>query len=101
VSVTLINFLEYWNVVIKTDVILSPLFMEVVKAAIERNGLALARIPPEFEAELNRYEAQDPLKMIKFRAASHLPDRDSSRWIIIDVCLLLCHVKSKKTYTIS
>jgi hypothetical protein len=74
------------SVALNTDVILPPFFIEIVKTAIERDGLALARVPPQFEGELIRFGPQDPIGMLKFRAASQPRDPSGSK--ILDVCLL-------------
>jgi hypothetical protein len=69
-----------------TDVILPPEFMETVKDAIRRDGLALARVPPNFEAELTKYGGTDPIEALKFRFATF--PRDTSSWKILEVALL-------------
>jgi hypothetical protein len=74
------------SVAANTNVILPPRFMNIVKAAIKRDGLALARVPPRFEEELIRFGAQDPIGMLKFRVSCF--PLDSSSWKILDVCLL-------------
>jgi hypothetical protein len=75
------------SVAANTNVILPPVFMNIVKTAITRDGLALARVPPHFELELIRCGPQDPIGMLKFRAASQ--PRGASSWNILDVCLRL------------
>lgn len=60
--------------------------METVKAAIERDGLALARVPPNIEAELTKFGGTDPIHMLKFRAAGFPADTSSCR--ILDICIL-------------
>jgi hypothetical protein len=65
--------------------VLPPIFMESVKAAIRRDGIGLARVPPQFENELTKIGGTDPIEMLRFRV-SCLP-RDSSSWKIVDVCL--------------
>jgi hypothetical protein len=60
--------------------------METVKAAIRRDGLALARVPPAFELELTKYGGSKPLEMLKFRLVC-LP-RDTSSWKFNEACIL-------------
>jgi hypothetical protein len=69
-----------------TDVILPPEFMEYVNSAIKRDGLALARVPPNFEVELTKFGGSDPVDMLKFRLATF--PRDLSSWMILEVALL-------------
>jgi hypothetical protein len=59
--------------------------METVKAAITRDGLALARVPPNFETELNRFGGTDPMDILKFRSACF---PDTSSWKILDICVV-------------
>jgi hypothetical protein len=60
--------------------------MQVVMDAIKRDGLALARVPPQFEVELNKFGGTEPIEIIKFRVAG-MP-RDTTSWRVLDVCIL-------------
>jgi hypothetical protein len=59
--------------------------MEMVKDAIKRDGIALARVPLSFGLELTKYGGSDPVDMLKFRVASF---PDISSWWVLEVCLL-------------
>jgi hypothetical protein len=60
--------------------------MEIVKDAIDRDGIALARVSPALGMELSRFGGRDHIKMLKFRASCF--PRDTSSWKILDVCVL-------------
>jgi hypothetical protein len=60
--------------------------MDTVKAAIERDGIYLARVPPHFEMEVTKFGGTDPYEMLKFRLASF--PRDTSSWRFIEVSTL-------------
>jgi hypothetical protein len=60
--------------------------MDTVKAAIKHDGLALARVPPNFESELTKFGGTDPYEMLMFRAAAH--PGDTSSWKILDICIV-------------
>jgi hypothetical protein len=69
-----------------TDIIMPLEFMQYAKDAIKRDGIALARVPPNFATDLTKYGGSDPLEMLKFRLS--IFPRDPSSWKILDVCLL-------------
>jgi hypothetical protein len=69
-----------------TDIVMPPEFMQYAKDAIKRDGIALARVPPNFAMELTKYGGSDQLEMLKFRLS--IFPRDPSSWKILDVCLL-------------
>jgi hypothetical protein len=67
-----------------TNVILPQVFMKTIKHAIRRDGIALARVHPQFLMDVT-YGARDPVGMIKFRLTC-FPDIRS--WKVIEVCVM-------------
>jgi hypothetical protein len=59
--------------------------MASVIESINRDGIALARVHPQFVMDVTRYGARDPVGMIKFRIDC-IPDISS--WKINEVCVL-------------
>jgi hypothetical protein len=60
--------------------------MDAVMNAIKLDGLALARVPPSLEMDLNRFGGIDPIGVLKFRVACF--PQDTTSWKILDVCVL-------------
>lgn len=60
-----------------TNVVLPPVFMDTVNAAIKRDDIFLARLPPQFETQITRFGGTDPIEMLKFRVASQPRDKSS------------------------
>jgi hypothetical protein len=72
------------SIALNTDVVIPSIYMEMVKETIERDGLALARVPERFELDISRYGARDPIGMLQFRAKT-IPD--ASSWRMFESCV--------------
>jgi hypothetical protein len=68
----------------RTDVIIPQGCMDIIDHAIQRDGIAFARVPPSVELEISRYGPQDPLEMFAFRIFCY---PDTSDIPICDECV--------------
>jgi hypothetical protein len=59
--------------------------MDIIKDAIERDGIALARVPAKLDMEISKYGGNTAIEILQFRA-SCFPD--ASSWRILEVCVL-------------
>jgi hypothetical protein len=73
------------SVASNTNIIIPHALVKVIDDAIQRDGIAFARVPLRVELEMSRYGPQDPLGMLGFRVACFPDIKDMP---ICDECVL-------------
>jgi hypothetical protein len=80
------NFLRFLEkIATETDIIIPKRFIDTVNYSIKRDGIALARIPENYDLAVLRYGGSSPMEMLKFRART-MPDLTS--WKLFE-CLVV------------